>query len=52
MRRLRNTATCDYQERVTTGQRDGQTDAKQSDPYVPLCFAGDTKISLPGGLET
>ena len=21
----------------------GQTDAEQSDPYVPLCFAGDTK---------
>ena len=30
----------DYQESVTTGQRDrhtdGQTDAGQSDPYVPL----------------
>ena len=35
---------CDYQESVTTGQTDGQTDAGQSDPYVPLCFAGDTKI--------
>ena len=23
---------------------DGQTDAVQSYPYVPLCFAGDTKI--------
>ena len=23
---------------------DGQTDAGQSDPYVPLCFAGDTII--------
>ena len=23
---------------------DGQTDAGQSDPYVSLCFAGDTKI--------
>ena len=34
----------DYQESVTTGQTDGQTDAGQSDPYVPLCFAGDTKI--------
>ena len=22
---------------------DRQTDARQSDPYVPLCFAGDTK---------
>ena len=27
-----------YQGSVTTGQ----TDAGQSDPYVPLCFAGDT----------
>ena len=38
---------CDYQESVTTGQRhwqaDGQTDAGQSDPYVTLCFSGDTK---------
>ena len=34
---------CDYQESVTTGQTDGQTDAGQSDPYVQLCFAGDTK---------
>ena len=36
----------DYQESVTTGQTDGQTDgqtgAGQSDPYVPLRFAGDT----------
>ena len=23
---------------------EGQTDAGQSDPYVPLCFAGHTKI--------
>ena len=40
----------DYQESVTTeqtdGQTDGQTDAGQSDPYVPLCFAGDTKMQL------
>ena len=39
----------DYQERLTTGQTDrrtdGQTDAGQSDPYVPLCLAGDTKIT-------
>ena len=34
---------CDYQESVTTGQTDGQTDAGQIDLYVPLCFAGDTK---------
>ena len=43
MCRLRNIAMHDYQESVTTGQTDGQTDAGQSDPYVPLCFAGDTK---------
>ena len=40
MCRLRNIAMRDYQESVTTGQ----TDAGQSDPYVPLCFAGDTKL--------
>ena len=40
---LRNIAMRDYQESVTTGQTDGQTDAGQSDPYVPLCLAGDTK---------
>ena len=38
----------DYQESVNTRQTDRQTDgrrdARQSDPYVPLCFAGDTKI--------
>ena len=33
------TAIRDYQENVTTVQ----TDAGQSDPYVPLCLAGDTK---------
>ena len=47
MCRLRNIAMHDYQESVTTGQTDGrtdrQTDAGQSDPYVLLCFAGDTK---------
>ena len=51
MCRLRNKAMRDYQESVNTGQTDGrtdrqtdgQTDAGQSDPYVPLCFAGDTK---------
>ena len=43
MCRLRNIAMFDYQGSVTTGQTDGQTDTGQSDPYVPLCFAGDTK---------
>ena len=48
MCRLQNIAMCDYQESATTRQTDRrtdrQTDAGQSDPYVPLCFAGDTKI--------
>ena len=39
MCRLRNIAMCDYQESATTGQ----TDTGQSDPYVSICFAGDTK---------
>ena len=46
MCRLRNIAMRDYQESVTTGQTDGQKDAGQSDPYVPLCFAGDTIVPL------
>ena len=45
--RLRTIAIRDYQESVTTGQTHGQmdrqTDAGQSDPYVPLCCAGETK---------
>ena len=40
MCRLRNIAIHDYQESVTTGH----TDAGQSDPYVPLCSAGDTEL--------
>ena len=32
---------CDYR---TDRRMGGQTDASQSDPYVPLCFAGDTKM--------
>ena len=42
MCRLQNIALRDYQESMTSGQ----TDARQSDPYVPLCFAGDTKMSV------
>ena len=38
MCQLRNKATCDYQGSVTIGQ----TDPGQCDPYVSLCFAGDT----------
>ena len=43
MCRLQNIAMRDYQESVTTRQIHRQTDAGQNDPYVPLCFAGDTK---------
>ena len=50
MCRLRNIAMRDYHESVTTGQTvtqpDGQTDAGQSDPYVPLCFACDTSTEF------
>ena len=31
-------------DRQTDGRTDRQTDDGQSDPYVSLCFAGDTKI--------
>ena len=34
---------CDYR---TDRHTHAQTEAGQSDPYVPLCFAGDTKIAL------
>ena len=34
---------CDWQTERRTNRMDGQTDTEQSDPYVPLCFAGDTK---------
>ena len=37
---LRNIAIRDYKESETA---DGQTDAGQSDLYVPLCLAGNTK---------
>ena len=32
---------------VTTGHIHRLTDAGESDPYVPLCFAGDTKKERP-----
>ena len=45
----------DYQESVTIGQTDARThtktDAGQSDPYVPLCFAGDTKSECRADLN-
>ena len=45
MCRLRNIAM-----RVADGQTDGRTDRRtddgQSDPYVSLCFAGDTKTPI------
>ena len=35
---------CRYASQATQHARTHtQTDAGQSDPYVPLCFAGDTK---------
>ena len=49
---LGNIAMRDYQEIVTTGQTDtltdGQTDKHpgQSDPYVLLCFTGNTKSRM------
>ena len=44
---LRNISMRDYQESVTTDTRtDGQTDTAQRDPYVSLCFAGDTKMNV------
>ena len=45
MCRLRNIALRGYQESDYRTDRytDRQTNAGQSDPYVPLCFAGDTK---------
>ena len=45
MCRLRNIAMRDYQESAITTLTD-----RQSDPYVPLCFAGDTKGG--GGLNS
>ena len=42
MCRLQNITMRDYQESVTTGQTHAQTDARQSDPYVPLCLVVDT----------
>ena len=39
---------CDYRTDRHT-HTDGRTDAGQSEPYVPLCFAGDTKTRAPMG---
>ena len=58
MCRLRNIASesvtekCDRRtDRQTDGRTDRRTDRQtddgQSDPYVSLCFAGDTKIMVP-----
>ena len=57
---LQNIAMGDYQESVTTGQTDRQTDertdAGTSDLFVQLCFAGNTKMNYikvtDTGLET
>ena len=38
---------CDYRTDTRTDrQKDRQTDLGQSDPYVPLCFGGDTKTTI------
>ena len=45
----------DYQESMngeTDGRTDRQTDAGQSDPYVPLCFAGDPMTHILLYLES
>ena len=36
---------CDYR---TDRRTDGQKDAEHRDPYVPLCFTGDTKMEVKG----
>ena len=50
MCRQRNIAMRDYHESVITGhtdiQIDKQTDAKQSGPFMPVCFAGDKLVLL------
>ena len=43
----RNISMRDYQESVNIGQ----TDAGQSDAYLPLCFAGDTKMKAKSCLH-
>ena len=37
MCRLRNIAMSDYQESVTTGQTEGQTDRQTPDKVIPMC---------------
>ena len=46
MCRLRNKALESVTDRQTDRETDRQTDDGQSDPYVSLCFAGDTKSSI------
>ena len=46
MCRLRNIALESVTDGQTDGRTDGRTDDGQSDPYVSLYFAGDTKMSL------
>ena len=53
MCRLRNIALESVKEKCdsrTDRQTDRQTNDGQSDPYVSLCFAGDTKREV-GGLR-
>ena len=47
MCRLRNKALRDYQESVTTGQTDRQTDRQTPDKVVPIChFASQATQKL------
>ena len=44
---------CDHQENCDyTRHTDERTDAGQSDPYVPVCFAGETKMKSAMKLTT
>ena len=46
MCRMRNIATKKVWLPDRQTRAHGRTDARQSDPYVPLCFACDTKIRI------
>ena len=51
MCRLRNIAMRDYQESVTSGQTHRQTDARQSDSYVPLCLQATEQVTILDGVR-
>ena len=41
-----------YKESVTNGQIHKQTDAGESDPYVPIYLADDARLALPKTHDT